>query len=222
MLGAQRRDGRAAPRLVSARRSRAYAYRPAAPVVVEHRRVGIDRALPFRIVAVADTHSRPDPRAQALIAGLAPAFIVHGGDIGDLAVLDELAQIAPVHAVRGNIDARDTGVPEALVLDLEGPACPPLRILLEHIVLLGPRLRAEARRLALAERPDLYVCGHSHVPFLGRDAGTTVFNPGSIGPRRFGLPIVFGVIEVSAEAIRAHHVDCETGRAWAPGPLPPP
>jgi uncharacterized protein len=173
-------------------------------------------APPFCIVAVADTHSRPDPRASALIAELRPAFIVHGGDIGDLSVLDQLAEIAPVHAVRGNIDGRDVGIPEALVLDLEGPGCPPLRILVQHIVLTGPRLLADARRLAEAEQPDLYVCGHSHVPFLGRDGGTTVFNPGSIGPRRFGLPIVFGVVELGAEAIRARHVDCETGQAWAP------
>lgn len=205
---------------MSSRRSRALPRPAPPPVAVERRRVTVDGALPIRIVAVADTHSRPDARALPLIAELRPAFIVHGGDIGVLAVLDQLRELAPVHAVRGNIDGRDAGLPEALVLDLEGPACPRLRILLQHIVLTGPRLYAEARRLAEAERPDLYVCGHSHVPFLGREAGTTIFNPGSIGPRRFGLPIVFGVIELGAEAILAYHVDCETGARWAPASAP--
>jgi uncharacterized protein len=60
------------------------------------------------------------------------------------------------------------------------------------------------------------VCGHSHVPFLGRDRGLTVFNPGSIGPRRFHLPIVFGTIDVTLAGLRFAHVDCETGMQWSP------
>jgi predicted phosphodiesterase len=62
----------------------------------------------------------------------------------------------------------------------------------------------------------MIVCGHSHVPFVGRDRGLTVFNPGSIGPRRFQLPIVFGVIEIAAGKLSLRHVDCETGGAWEP------
>jgi hypothetical protein len=57
------------------------------------------------------------------------------------------------------------------------------------------------------------------VPFIGKHRGIGVFNPGSIGPRRFTLPIVFGVLEVSAEATRMRHIDCETGRAWLPPSL---
>ena len=70
------------------------------------------------------------------------------------------------------------------------------------------------------EGADLVVCGHSHVPFAARDRGLTVFNPGSIGPRRFQLPIVFGLIDISRERIDVRHVDCETGERWLPGPLP--
>jgi len=54
------------------------------------------------------------------------------------------------------------------------------------------------------------------VPFLGRDQGMFVVNPGSIGPRRFHLPVVFGVMDVSRQGVAVHHVDCETGRRWEP------
>jgi uncharacterized protein len=60
---------------------------------------------------------------------------------------------------------------------------------------MTPRLRAHA------VRPSLVLCGHSHVPFAGQEKGLTVFNPGSIGPRRFTLPILFGVLEVGASGV---------------------
>jgi hypothetical protein len=54
------------------------------------------------------------------------------------------------------------------------------------------------------------------VPFVGRDRGLTVFNPGSIGPRRMHLPIVFGVLEIAAAKLSLRHVNCETGEPWSP------
>ena len=167
-----------------------------------------DRA---RLAVVADTHSQPHPRAAELLRAYAPDAIVHAGDIGELGVLDELAQIAPVHAVRGNIDTRAAALPDVLVLDVGA-----LRILVIHIGVAGPRLRADAAKLARAERATLVICGHSHVPFVGGERGLTVFNPGSVGPRRFTLPIVFGTLEVADGRARFAHVDCETGKPWLP------
>jgi predicted phosphodiesterase len=60
------------------------------------------------------------------------------------------------------------------------------------------------------------VCGHSHIPFIARDRGVGVFNPGSIGPRRFGLPIVLGSIEITDTGAALKHIDCETGKPWMP------
>jgi predicted phosphodiesterase len=80
----------------------------------------------------------------------------------------------------------------------------------------GPRLRADAAKLAKSRDASLVVCGHSHVPLIARDREVSVFNPGSIGPRRFGLPIVFGRIELSPSAVRLAHYDCETGARWTP------
>ena len=91
-----------------------------------------------------------------------------------------------------------------------------LRLLLLHIAVYGPKLRADVARLANRERASLVVCGHSHVPFIGRDRGLTLFNPGSIGPRRFQLPIMLGTIDISRASARLTHIDCETGKAWLP------
>jgi len=103
-----------------------------------------------------------------------------------------------------------------LTLDLVRGQQLKVRILLLHIAVAGPRLRADAARLARAEAATLVVCGHSHVPFLGQERGLTVFNPGSCGPRRFHLPIVFGLVELGATAVHLRHYDCETGQVWSP------
>jgi putative phosphoesterase len=176
--------------------------------------VAVRRDGPARIAVVADTHSQPHPNAAGYLAALRPEAILHAGDIGDLAVLDQLAAIAPVFAVRGNIDVRASTLPDVLILDVTGPRA--LRILLTHIAVYGPRLRTDVARAARAEGAALVVCGHSHVPFIAQERGLTVFNPGSVGPRRFHLPILFGTIELTATGIRLAHVNAETGEPWTP------
>jgi uncharacterized protein len=168
----------------------------------------------LRLAVVSDTHSHPHPATVTRLAALAPAAILHAGDVGDLKVLDDLATIAPVHAVRGNIDTRARDLPDALVLDIASAV--PLRILLTHIAVYGPKLRTPVARMAKAEGATLVVCGHSHVPFIGADHGITLFNPGSVGPRRFTLPIVFGTIDITPSGVRLAHVDVETGATWLP------
>ncbi len=105
-------------------------------------------------------------------------------------------------------------VPETRTIDLTVDGERVFRIVMLHIAVYGPRLRPEARKLAKLASADLIVCGHSHVPFGARDGGVSGFNPGSIGPRRFHLPIVFGVLPFSMSGIRLKHVDCETGLDW--------
>jgi putative phosphoesterase len=168
----------------------------------------------LRLVAVADTHGRPHPDLDARIAELAPAHILHGGDVGDLAVLRALEKHAPVTAVRGNIDGRE--LPDFVTLAVRDGEATLLHVLLTHIAVYGPRLRADVARIARAEDASLVVCGHSHVPFAAHEAGITVFNPGSVGPRRFQLPIVLGVIDVTPAGASVRHVNCETGEAWRP------
>jgi putative phosphoesterase len=187
------------------------------------------------LACVADTHSQPHAAMAERLAAIAPDAILHAGDIGDPAVIEQLAETAPVHAVRGNIDTRGA-FPDVLVLDVvdgdrgdDAGAAVRLRIYVTHIAVNGPRLSADVARAAHAAKAGLVVCGHSHVPFIGRDRELTVFNPGSIGPRRFHLPIVLGTITIAPGpkmegpgftpgpgVVRLGHVDCETGRPWSP------
>ena len=168
----------------------------------------------LRIIAVADTHGRPHPELGTRVDELAPAHILHAGDVGDVAVLRDLEKRAPVTAVRGNVDGRD--LPDLVTIELRSDQGVLLRILMTHIAVYGTKLRADVMRIARAEDASLVVCGHSHVPFAAHDHGITVFNPGSVGPRRFQLPIVLGVIDVSAKDVAVRHVDCETGLRWKP------
>jgi predicted phosphodiesterase len=103
-----------------------------------------------------------------------------------------------------------------LTVDVVANEAALFRILLTHIAVDGPRLRADAVRLARSRDASLVVCGHSHVPLIARDRDISVFNPGSAGPRRFRLPILVGVIDLTPTAVRLAHFDCETGRPWRP------
>ncbi len=183
-------------------------------------RLALPAERPLWLGVVADTHGRPHPRAMDLLARTpddAPFdAILHGGDVGDLAVLDALATCAPVLAVRGNIDGPRSALPDTLRIDVMDGATTALCILLTHIAVQGPRLRPEVGRLAQSHDASIVVCGHSHVPFLGHDRGVTVFNPGSIGPRRMRLPITFGRMRIARDGVQFAHLDCETGEHWIP------
>jgi uncharacterized protein len=189
---------------------------PASKLVHADASVSLDDSGSLRLAIVADTHSHPHPNAAKHLAALEPDAILHAGDIGDLRVISDLETIAPVIAVRGNIDERVTTVPDAVTIDVRAGDASALKLLLLHIAVYGPKIRPDAARLAASAGARIIVCGHSHVPFAGRDKGLTVFNPGSIGPRRMHLPIMFGVLEIADAKLSLRHVDCETGEAWAP------
>lgn len=189
---------------------------PDSPCVVRSEAVSFELPSegPATIAVVADTHSRPHPRALEWLAARRCALVLHAGDIGDPAVVDALAAHAPTLAVRGNID--DHALPDDRVITLTRGGAPALRLLLTHIAVNGPRLRADVRARARAADAQLVACGHSHVPFIGRDGALTVLNPGSIGPRRFQLPITFAVITVAEGKVQLAHVDAETLEPWRP------
>jgi len=171
----------------------------------------------LRLAVIADTHGNPHPRAAERVSDVTPHAILHGGDIGDLEVLRVFEPIAQLFAVRGNIDTHAPDIPEHRVIDLCDGDRTLVTILLTHIAVYGPKLRAEVGRMARAVDASLVVCGHSHVPFQGRDKGIAIFNPGSIGPRRFALPIVFGVIDVDLTRVALRHIDVEGGHEWRAG-----
>ncbi|MCA9670641.1 MAG: metallophosphoesterase family protein [Myxococcales bacterium] len=169
---------------------------------------------PLCLAIVSDSHSKPHRATNELVARVEPDAILHAGDVGAMSVLDPLREIAPLYAVRGNID--DHVLADSMLITIADGERTLLKILLTHIALAGTKLRADATRLAKAHGAELVVCGHSHMPFIGKDRGLVLFNPGSVGPRRFGLPIVFGVARVSPAAVDLTHISCETGERWRP------
>jgi uncharacterized protein len=126
---------------------------------------------------ISDTHSLL--RAEALAALHGAELILHAGDVGSWTVLRELGAIAPVHAVFGNTDGPELGLPPSFRLTLNG-----VRVHVSHGHELGSPTPAK-----LMERypADVIIYGHTHKPLIERHGAILVVNPGAAGPRRFNL-----------------------------------
>jgi uncharacterized protein len=144
---------------------------------------------------ISDTHGLLRPEAVEALAG--SERIIHAGDVGDAAILARLAEIAPVTAVRGNVD-RETWaqkLPEMDVLEVDGVSI----YVIHDIGKLD--LKPEAAGFAAV------VYGHSHAPKQELRDGVLYFNPGSAGPRRFSLPICVGKLTIEATGIQGSIVN---------------
>ncbi len=146
------------------------------------------------IGVISDTHGLMRPEA---LAALAPArHILHAGDIGNIEILDALRQIAPVTAIRGNIDT-------------DGPCA---RFPATELVELSGRLFYLVHSLAdldispTAVGVAAVISGHSHKPGQETRKGVLYLNPGSAGPRRFNLPVTVALITITGDAIEARVV----------------
>lgn len=142
-------------------------------------------ALPLRaerIGVISDTHGLLRPEALAALEGT--NHILHAGDVGDPAILDALARIAPVTAIRGNVDHGDWAVelPETATIALGG--------LLIHMV----HDRKTLRGGSMTDGWDVVISGHSHQPGIEEAGGILWLNPGAAGPRRFRLPITLAYL----------------------------
>ena len=132
------------------------------------------------IGVISDTHGLLRPEAIAALRG--SDYVIHAGDVGDPSILDALAEIAPVTAVRGNVDHGDWAnkLPATNVLEVGKVSI----YVLHNLQDLD--LKPEAAKFSAV------VFGHSHVPEQEEKNGVLYFNPGSAGPRRFRLPISVG------------------------------
>lgn len=139
----------------------------------------------MKIGVLSDTHGLLRPEVLPKLKGV--ESILHLGDVGDAKILDQLREIAPVTAVRGNIDKSGTcaKLPETEVLLIEGNYL----YLLHNIGEL--HLDPAAAKFAAV----LY--GHSHKAEIRHHRGVLYFNPGSCGPRRFNLKVTMGYLHVS-------------------------
>jgi putative phosphoesterase len=143
------------------------------------------------IGVISDTHGLLRPEALAALQG--SDRIIHAGDIGDPAILDRLAEIAPVTAVCGNVDreAWAKSIAETELLEVDGASIYILHIL-ENLDMQPKAAGIQA-----------VIYGHSHVPKQELKDGVLYFNPGSAGPKRFNLPVTVGKLIVDAGKIRS-------------------
>lgn len=166
----------------------------------------------MKIGVVSDTHGFFDGRLGELLGGV--ELILHAGDVGNQEVLDELKRIAPVQAVRGNVDPAQLGLPFRTTLEVGG-----VRVEVLHQL---PASQADLEKWALEGRAEgpaprgrdaflrdfdpktrIVVFGHSHVPCAVTLADKLFFNPGSAGKQRFSLPQCYGLLAASAKGVEA-------------------
>jgi len=149
----------------------------------------------FRVGLISDTHGLLRPEAKAFLRG--SDYIVHGGDICDPGILEELASLAPLTAVRGNND--------------RGPWAKRLRE--TEFLQVGKVFVYVIHDLAQLDiEPNVagvhvVVSGHSHKPLVEDRNGVMYVNPGSSGPRRFKLPIAVGELLIGGRSVSARIVE---------------
>lgn len=139
---------------------------------------------------ISDTHSLLRPEVMEHFSDV--DHIVHAGDVGSAKVLEELGRVAPVTAVRGNIDKGlwAESLPENEVLEVGGQYLYVLHNLYD--------LDLDPAKAGF----QVVISGHSHVPKMEEKGGVKYFNPGSAGPRRFKLPITLGRFVIEGSSVR--------------------
>ncbi len=147
------------------------------------------------IGVISDTHGLLRPEAVAALAGV--EHILHAGDVGDWAILERLKEIAPVTAIRGNVD-----------VDGECGLLPPVEV----VTLLGQTFYMLHDRHALDLDPvaagfGVVVSGHSHKPLIEWRNEVLYLNPGSAGPRRFSLPVSLALVSIDGNGLQPRLVN---------------
>ena len=149
----------------------------------------------FRIGLISDTHGLLRPEAVEFLKG--SDHIIHAGDIGTQEVIDKLAQLAPVTAVRGNNDRGRwaESIPENEFIELAG-----INLYVIHDM-------GELDIDPEAADVKVVVNGHSHIPLVEQRGAILYANPGTSGPRRFKLPVAAGEVVISRGRISARTVE---------------
>jgi putative phosphoesterase len=159
----------------------------------------------MRIGIISDTHGLLRAQVFDVFAGV--EHVLHAGDVGDPGILDELAALAPVTAVWGNVDGFDVRqrIPEAAELELGG-----LRVAMIH----GMQFGSPTPEKVAAAYPEagLVVFGHSHRPLIRQVGATLAVNPGSAGRQRFRDPVTVALAEITDGKVTAQLIDLDP--AW--------
>jgi uncharacterized protein len=174
--------------------------RRAAPENHGREKITIEKQMiekPVTLGVISDTHGLLRPEAVEALRG--SDRILHAGDVGAPAILEGLAQIAPVTAIRGNVDTDHwaRALPETEVVKVSGVS----------IYILHDLGQLDLKPEAAGFRVVVY--GHSHRPKIEEKNGVLYFNPGSAGPCRFNLPVSVGRLRIGAGKVRAELVELE-------------
>lgn len=139
----------------------------------------------MRIGIISDTHGLLRPEAQRALSGV--QLIIHAGDVGAPEILTQLKTIAPVFAVRGNVDTQPWAqeLPVTTVVETSG----------FHFYVLHNLQDLDLK--PQAARFDAVISGHTHQAEQHHDGGVLFLNPGSAGPRRFRLPVTLALLEIA-------------------------
>ena len=154
----------------------------------------------IRIGLISDTHGLLRPEAMDVLRG--SDFIVHAGDIGE-GVLESLATIAPVTAVRGNNDRAPWA---ARIAETEQLRFGEVTL---HVLHDLAGLAIDPKSAGV----DVVVTGHSHRPKIERRSGVLYVNPGSAGPVRFNLPVSVALMQIAGKEVTVRIVELESFRA---------
>ena len=149
----------------------------------------------LRVGLISDTHGLLRPEAESFLQD--SDYIVHAGDICDPAILEALAGLAPVTAVRGN---NDRGLWADRLQQIEYLRVGSILILILHD-------RADLNLDPAVAGVRVVVSGHSHKPLVQERGGVLYVNPGSAGPRRFKLPIAVGELLIAGTSVSARTVE---------------
>jgi putative phosphoesterase len=149
----------------------------------------------LRVGLVSDTHGLLRPEARTFAAGC--DYIIHGGDIGSAAILEQLSAMAPLIAVKGNNDRQSWAahLPETEMIRVAG--------VFFYVIHDLSQLDIEPRAAGV----HVIVSGHSHKPLIEQRDGILYINPGSCGPRRFKLPISVAEILVEGTKVKARTLE---------------
>ncbi|MFO1144402.1 MAG: metallophosphoesterase family protein [Amaricoccus sp.] len=139
---------------------------------------------------ISDTHGLLRPEALAALTGV--EHIIHAGDIGSPDIVPRLREIAPVTAIRGNVDT------QAWARELPSWEAVTLASRTFYIIHDLGDLDLDPVGAGF----DMVISGHSHMPKIETRQGVVFLNPGSAGPRRFRLPVTIATVDLSAEPLR--------------------
>jgi uncharacterized protein len=147
------------------------------------------------IGAISDTHGLLRPEALTALAGV--EHILHAGDVGDPRILDRLREIAPVTAIRGNVDrwGECAELPATEAVELGGKL-----FYLVHSV-------ADLDINPVVAGVAVVVSGHSHKPSIEVRDDVMYLNPGSAGPRRFSLPVTVALLTIDEDGINSRVIE---------------